>query len=294
MNETLRGKGEYAFDVFNYTLMILLTILFIFPFWQVVVLSFSDPITANSLGLKLYPEKVYFDSYREVFSSKYIYIGFMNSIIRTIIGTVCTVFITYCGAYVLTKKKLPLRNFMTGMIFFTMFFSGGLIPSYLLVKNLNLIDSYWALILPVLTNAWYILVARNYISSIPDTLEEAASIDGAHPIAIAFKIIFPVCLPIIAVLALWTAVHHWNAWFDAMIYVTDRNKLVLQLVLRKMIIEKLPDMMSSMLLSETTESTTPETIKAATIVVSILPIVMVYPFLQKYFVKGIMIGSIKG
>ena len=282
------------FDIFNYSFMILISILFIYPFWHVLVLSFSDPLEAASLGLKFYPGKFYFESYKEVFSSRVLYIGYLNTILRTVVGTALTTFLTYCGAYALTKKKLPFRGFFSTMILFTMFFHGGLIPSYLLVKSLGLYDSYLALILPSATSAWYLIIARSYISTLPDELEQAAEIDGAHPIIIAFKIIFPLCKPIIAVLAMWSAVHHWNAWFDAMIYISDRNKIVLQMVLRRMIIENKPDMMSGLLLTETTATTTPETIKAATIMVSILPIIMIYPFLQKYFVKGIMLGAIKG
>ncbi len=282
------------FDIFNYSSMVLLSILFIYPFWHILILSFSDPLDAVTLGLKIIPKQMYLDSYKEVFSNKVLYIGYLNTLIRTIAGTALTTILTYCGAYALAKKKLPLRKFFSAMILFTMFFHGGLIPSYLLVKGLGLYDSYLALILPSATSAWYIIITRSYVSSLPDDLEQAAEIDGAHPIIIAFKIIFPLCKPIIAVLAMWAAVYQWNAWFDAMIYISDRNKIVLQMVLRRMIIERQPDMMSGLLLTETTSTTTPETIKAATIMVSILPIIMVYPFLQKHFVKGIMLGAIKG
>jgi putative aldouronate transport system permease protein len=181
------------------------------------------------------------------------------------------------------------------LILFTMFFGGGLIPSYLLMKNLNLLDSLWALILPSATSAWNLIIARNFISSLPESLEEAAYVDGAHPLTVIFKIMLPLSMPIIAVLALWSAVGHWNAWFDAMIYVRDRDKMVLQLILRQIIISNSNEMVGSgNLLNVTTAETTPETVKAATIIVTIAPIIFAYPFLQKYFVKGIMVGAIKG
>ena len=282
------------FDIFNYALMILLGILFIYPFWQVVVVSLSNATGANTLGPKLVPVGFNLDSYKEVFSNNLVYVSYFNTLRRTLIGTGLTIVVTYLGAYVLSKKNLPFRNFFTLMILFTMFFSGGLIPHYLLVQSLGLIDSYWSLVLPTLTSAWYIIIMRNFISQIPDTLEEAAAMDGAKPIRIAFQIVLPICKPIIAVVALWSAVYHWNAWFDAMIYVPSRMNVVLQLMLRKILIDQSPDYLSSSMLMQTTVTTAPETVKAATIIVSILPILAAYPFLQKYFIKGIMIGSLKG
>ncbi len=274
--------------------MALLSIVFLYPFWQLVVVSLSEPSYATSLSLKLLPRGFNLDSYREVFSNEVIFRAYFNTILRTLGGTAATVLVTYCGAYVLSKKRLPLRGLFTGMILFTMFFSGGLVPLYLQIQALGLYDTYWALILPSLTSAWNIVIMRNFIQSLPEALEEAASVDGAMPIRIAFQITLPICKPILAVVALWSAVFHWNSWFDAMIYVPDRAKITLQLMLRRVVIENFPDFLSSSSLMATTSTTAPETVKAATIVVSILPILVVYPFLQRYFVKGIMLGSLKG
>jgi len=286
--------GEKVFDIFNYLLMIFLMFTFIYPFWETLMNSFSSPLGAERLGFKFWPIGFNLDSYKHVFSSKYIYIGYYNTLIRTVVGTMLTVFVTYCGAYSLSKKLLPGRMIIWVFITFTMFFSGGLIPSYLNMRNLNLINSRWALILPGLTSAWNLIVARNFIASLPDSLEEAAFVDGAHPLTVIFKIMFPISMPIIAVLALWTAVGHWNAWFDANIYVRDPNKMVLQLTLRRILVEGSHDVMGGDVLNASSATTTPETVKAATIIVSIVPIILFYPFLQKYFVKGVMIGSIKG
>jgi len=291
VNKTI---GEKAFDVTNYMIMILLMFIFIYPFWETLVNSFSSPIGAERLGLKFLPVGFNFQSYKNVFSSKFIYIGYYNTLYRTLFGTTLTVFVTYCGAYSLSKKMLPGRAIIMFFIAFTMFFSGGLIPSYLMMKRLDLIGSRWALILPGLTSAWNLIIARNFISSLPETLEEAAFVDGAHPLTVVFKIMFPISMPIIAVLALWTAVGHWNSWFDAMIYVRDSKKMVLQLALRRILIEESRDMIGGDVLNASSAATTPETVKAATIIVSIIPIVLFYPFLQKHFIKGVMVGAIKG
>jgi len=290
-----KTKIDIIFDVINYTLMIALSIAFIYPFWQTIVLSFSSPKYAYSLGVKLWPQGFNLKSYEEVFKSKVIYTGFINSLTRTLIGTTLTILVTYCGAYALSKKNLPFRNIITLLILFTMFFSGGLIPSFLLVNSLKMHNTIWALIFPITTSAWNLIITRNFIASLPESLEEAALVDGAHPIAVVFRIMFPLSMPIIAVLALWSAVHHWNSWFDAMIYIRDEEKMVLQQILRRIIIDDSKDIMETAgLLTITTAQTTPETIKSATIVVTMLPIILVYPFLQKYFVKGIMIGALKG
>ncbi|NLC67939.1 MAG: carbohydrate ABC transporter permease [Clostridiaceae bacterium] len=294
MAKIKKTTGEILFDVFNYVLMLILSFAFIYPFWETLVNSFSSPVGAQRLGLKFYPIGFNLDSYINIFKSKYIFIGYYNTLYRTIIGTVLSVLVTYCGAYVLSKKNLPGRVVILFLITFTMFFSGGLIPSYLNMRRLNLINTRWALILPGLTSAWNLIIARNFIDSLPDSLEEAAIVDGAHPLIIVFRIMLPISMPIIAVLALWNAVGHWNSWFDANIYVRDPKKVVLQLVLRRVLIDDSRDMIGGDVLKASTASTTPETIKAATIIVSIVPIILFYPYLQKYFVKGVMIGAIKG
>jgi putative aldouronate transport system permease protein len=219
----------------------------------------------------------------------------MNTLFRTVFGTILTIIVTYLGGYALSKKSLPFRKIIMMFIIFTMFFSGGLIPGYLLVKSLGLIGSRWALILPVATSAWNLIIARNFISTIPDALEEAAFIDGASPYTVLLTIMVPLSMPIIAVLALWTAVRHWNAWFDALIYTTDKSKMVLQLILRNLLIDKSTNATSETVAFITnTEYTSPETVKAATVFVATLPILLFYPLVQKYFVKGVLVGSLKG
>lgn len=290
-----KSPGEKIFDVFNYAFFIILSFLFLYPFWETLVTSFSKPSFAISLGFKFYPEGgISLESYMEVFKSDLFYIGYGNTLFRVIIATLLTVFVNYFGAYSLSKKKLPFRSSITIFFLIPMFFGGGLIPSYILINNLGLMGSRWALILPGLASTWNLILARNFIATLPDSLEESAFIDGAHPLTVLLKIMIPLSMPIIAVLALWTAVGHWNAWFDAMIYVRSREKMVLQLVLRRILIDNSDELMKRGVLTRTTAQTTPETVKAATIMISIIPIILFYPFLQKYFVKGILVGSLKG
>jgi putative aldouronate transport system permease protein len=294
MNRIFKTRGEKIFDLINIIFMTMLFVIFIYPFLDVFSLSFADAKGANTLGLRFFPRfPLYFDSYEQVFKNKFFVIAVGNTLFRAIVGTTLTVLVTFCGAVVLAKKTLPLRRTITLLIMFTMFFSGGLIPSYLLMDSLGLLGSRWALILPRLTSAWYLFIARNFIMTIPDSIEEAAVVDGAGIFTIIFKIMFPLSMPIIAVIALWSAIGHWNAWFDAMIYVRDNNKIVLQLLLRRILIDSSRDAMGESLLISS-QATTPDTVKAATIVVTVLPIACVYPFLQKYFVKGINVGAVKG
>ncbi|MDF2662210.1 MAG: transporter permease [Paenibacillus sp.] len=288
---SLAGK---SFDIFNFSLMIVLSILFLYPFWNLLMLSLTAPAYVDKLGLRLWAEGFNMMSYKQLFSSDIIYIAYGNTIIRTVVGAGLTVLVTMCAAHSLSRKDLPYRNIITLFILFTIFFSGGLIPTYLNIKKLGLLNSMWALILPTLANAWYIILARNFLMSFPKELEESALIDGANPIQVAFRIIFPLSMPIIAVIALWSGVHHWNAWFDAMIYLREKNDFVLQLLVQKIFQQDKIDTTSTGTYIQITSEVTNQSVKAATIIAAITPIVVVYPFLQKYFAKGVMIGSLKG
>lgn len=294
MYKPKKNLVDILFETLIYLLMIILIVAFLYPFWQTVVLSFSSPEFSRSLGIKIWPDIFSLSSYNEVFKDNIIVIGYINTLIRVISGTVLAILFTYFGGYALTKKTLPFRRSILIFILFTMFFSGGLIPSYLLMKDLGLLETRWALILPGVTSAWNLIIARNFINTIPDSLEESAFIDGAHPLTVLFKILMPLSMPIIAVLALWSAVGHWNAWFDALIYIRSTDKIVLQLILRRILIDQSEELMKSGALVFIKKKTSPESVKAAIIVVTTAPIVFFYPFLQKYFVKGILIGSVKG
>lgn len=290
-----KSLGEKAFDAFNYTFLLLFAISCVYPFINVLSISFSTPSAANAYGLKLWPKETTLEGYRAVFENKYIWIGYGNTIFRTIVGTFLNIVFSVMCAYPLSKRYLPNRNLFTFIFIFTIFFSGGLIPNYLLIKELGLLNSRWALILPILINAYTMIIVRNFFMSLPEEIEESAKIDGANDFRILFSIVLPVSMPIIATIGLWYAVAHWNAWFDALLYISDPNKTVLNTVLRKIVIEGSSQFQSFDTYDPAKQnSVTPDIIKAATIMVATFPILCVYPFIQKYFVKGVMVGSLKG
>ncbi|MCU6711877.1 carbohydrate ABC transporter permease [Paenibacillus sp. J5C_2022] len=289
------------FSLFEMVLMagfVVFSILVLYPFWQTFVLSFSDPIGVSSLGLNLWPEQWITDAYRFVFGYGDIMQAYVNTIIRTLAGTLLIVGFTVLAAYPLSKRELPYRNTITIFFLIAMFFSGGIIPDYLLVKNLGLLDTRWALILPSAVNVFYIIIMRNYFMTIDKGIEESAVVDGASYFTILTKIIMPLSKPVLATIALWAAVYHWNEWFHAMVYIQDSSKTVLQIIVR--------DMLTALDLSQSanagaigggggaTENLLLSNVRASTVIISIGPIVMVYPYVQKYFIKGIMIGSLKG
>jgi putative aldouronate transport system permease protein len=293
-NKIKQSFGAITFDVTNYTILIGLCISCLYPFLFLVSQSFSGTTSTNLATLSLIPQSFSLAPYRNVFTNEYIGIGFVNSLIRVGLGVPLIVMAIVLTAYPLSKKYFPHRGFWTGFIVFTMFFSGGLIPTYLVIKGLGLIDSVWALILPGLVPAYNMIIVRNYFMSISPSLEESARLDGANDFIILIRIILPVSLPIIATVSLWTVVGHWNAWFDSMIYTQNARKQVLQVVLRRIVLEGSQEMLDVTAGMDDMMSVSPDNIKAATIMVATMPILMVYPFIQKYFVKGIMVGSLKG
>lgn len=288
-----RTLGERAFDVFNYVFLALLCFTFIYPFWYLFAVSIADAEKQAMSAIYFLPTYFSLDSYKNVLSSIYVWYGFLWSIIRTVLGTVIAVLFSYHYAYALSKRYLPNRGFWTTILVVTMFFSGGLVPEYLLVRNLGMRNTIWALVLPGAISAYNITIMRNFLMAMPESLEESARIDGAKDLTILYKIIFPLSMPIIATIGLWVAVGHWNAWFDSMIYITDPERQVLQVTLRRIVLEG-SNQLVSQYGEDVTAKQTSETIKAAVTMVTALPILMVYPFIQKYFVKGVMVGSLKG
>lgn len=300
MAKIRRSAGESVFDACNAALMVLLCISILYPFWQQVVLSFSKPNEASAIGLHLYTLSPTLDAYRRIFMGGQIFEAYYWTVFRTAVGTLLTVTITAMLAYPLSKTYLLGRKFWMWTVVFTMFFSGGLVPTYLLVRNLHLTNTIWSLILPGLCSAWNIIIIRNFFYSIPDELEESARMDGANDLFIFFRIVIPLSAPVLATVTLWTMVSHWNAYFDAMIYMTSDRIIVLQILLRKVLDSANAGQMAGMdtALLQPGEmdgmNYTPESVKAAILMVVVAPIICVYPFLQKYFVKGIMVGAVKG
>lgn len=291
---TKKSAGDRAFDSFNALLLTLLMCVTLYPFLYVVFASFSQASRMQVFSGALWrPLGFSTDAYEAVFKNRSIWTGYANTLFLVVVGTSLNLLLTSLAAFVLSRKSFVPRRPITLIIVFTMFFSGGLIPTYLLVKGLGLINSLWACILPGLISTWNFMIMRTYFEEIPDSLEESAKLDGANDIVILFRIILPLSGPIIAVMVLFYGVGQWNQWFSAMIYLQEHQKFPLQLILREILLANSTDNMLGST-SDADKAAVGETIKYASIVVATVPILCVYPFLQKYFVKGVMIGAIKG
>jgi putative aldouronate transport system permease protein len=286
------SKPELAFQVMNTVFLLFVTVITLYPFIHILSVSFSSNAEAIRVGLHFWPKEWDFKAYADVLSAELTWIGYQNTLFRTIVGTVLSILFTAVTAYPLAKKYFPLRNVWVMLIIFTMIFSGGLVPNYLLIRELGLLNSLWALILPVLISPFNLMIMKNFFETIPESLEESARMDGASEWLILWKIVFPLSMPVIATIALWSAVGHWNAFFDAILYINDKSKYVLQIIMRKLILEH--QMVNEFEGANPALRKAQETIEAATIVVSTLPILIFYPFLQKHFVKGVLLGSVKG
>ncbi len=289
-----RSIMERVFDAGNGAFLFMLIVLTLYPFYYVLMASFSD---ANQLvghqGLLLYPKQFSTAAYELVLANPNILSGYRNTIVVVSVGTTLNILATSLGAYVLSRRGLYWTKPMTILIVLTMFFSGGLIPSYLLVNNtLHLGNTLFALMLPGLVSTWNLIVMRTSFESIPDALVESARMDGAGEWGILFRVVIPLSLPVLSVMVLFYGVGHWNAWFSAVIYLRDRELFPLQVILREILIQNSTESMTTGVGTGDRE-TISESIKYATIIVATLPILLVYPFLQKYFAKGVMIGAVK-
>ena len=286
---------DKALLTIGYILLGLFVIAIIVPMVYIIVASFMDPITLQNKGITFDFSKWTATAYERVMTNSQIWIGFKNAVIYSVVFTVVSVVVTLLAAYPLSRADFRGKGFFNVIFIITMFFGGGLIPTYLIVSNLGLVDSMWAVILPGAFSVWNMTIARTYYRGIPQELREAADVDGASELTFFFKILLPVCTPVIAVLVLWQFVAMWNSYFDAMIYLNDSAKQPLQLVLRSILINYQPesgmfgDMQSTAGLAQLAEL-----LKYATIIISSLPLLVMYPFFQKYFDSGIMAGAVKG
>lgn len=288
------SAGERAFDIFNYTFLLLLMIVMLYPLLYVVFASFSNPSELATYDGFLYaPRGFSMAAYEAVRDNPMIGKGYLNTLIIVVSGTMINVLMTSLGAYVLSRENLPYKKFMTLFVMFTMFFSGGLVPRYLVVSSLGMVDSYFALLLPGAISTYNMIIMRTSFEGIPRSLEESASIDGAGELRILFSVILPLSMPVIAVMILFYGVGHWNSWFGAMVYLRRRTLYPLQLILREILVENDVNNMTTSVNSLDKEPIS-ETIKYATIIVATVPILCIYPFLQKYFAKGVMVGAVKG
>ena len=288
------GKDRFILGA-GYLLLGIFVLLILVPLIFVVIASFMNPNVLNARGISLNLADWTLDGYRRVMQNKMIGIGFLNSFLYSGTYAILSVGVTLLAAYPLSKKELVGRKFFNTFLVITMFFGGGLMPTYLLINNLHMVNTIWAIIVPNAVNVWNIILARTYYQSVPGELREASAVDGASDILHFFKILMPVCKPIIAVLVLWQFVGMWNSYFDAMIYLEDSWKQPLQLVLRSILIQNTPDPgMIADIQSVAEMSKLAELLKYSTIVISSLPLLIMYPFFQKYFDSGVMVGSVKG
>lgn len=287
-------KGDVVFTLINTTVMILFSLIMLYPMWYVAVASLSDAkaLMASS-GMIFLPIKMNLAAYKAAFSNPLLLSGYGITLFVVVFGTFIGVLFTFVAAYFFSRRDVKLQKPLMILLFITMYFSGGIIPFYFTVKDVGLNNSVWALIIPTIMTTYNMIIVRTSMYGIPASLEEAAEIDGANHITILFKVILPLSKASLAVIALYYAVEKWNAWFNAMIFIKDREKWPLQLVLREILVENSTNTMMQGGLSSD-DAFVSETIKYATIVISTLPILCVYPFIQKYFVGGIMIGAVKG
>ena len=279
----------------GYILLGIFLLAIIVPLIYVIVASFMDPVVLSSEGITFDFSKWSLEGYKRVLKDDMLLRGFLNSVFYSISYAVISVAVTLMAAYPLSKEEIVGRKFVNTLYVITMFLGGGLIPTYLLIDKLNLLNTVWAILLPGAINVWNIMLAKTYFKTLPRELREASAIDGASEIKHFFKIVLPVSKPIIAVLMLYQFVGQWNSYFDAMIYIDDANLQPLQLVIRSILIQNAPSTgMIADIQSIAEMSKISELLKYSTIVVSSLPLLVMYPFFQKYFDKGIMVGSIKG
>lgn len=291
-------KKAIYFKVFNMTVMLLLCLTILLPFLNILALSLNEGTDAQRGGIYFFPRSLSFQNYTEVFKQARIVDAFSISIFRTVVGTFISVFMTAMAAYALKTKTLPGRKAITFFIFFTLLFSGGMVPYYLVLSSLELTNTIWVYIVPSLYSVWNILVMRTFFSQIHDNLEEAARIDGCSELQIFFKIIIPLSKPVLATISLFNAVHHWNDWFSGAFYVRNPQIKPLATLLQEMLTSQ--KAISEALLRNSGAyamldklTVTGDSLKMATIIIVIIPIILVYPFIQKYFAKGVNVGAMK-
>ena len=294
-NKSLRNRNNW-FDYLNILFMCLFCALIIFPFWDMLVRSLSTARGSVKLTFSLWPDDLNFESYYYVLQDSKTLKAYGITIARTVLGTLLSLLLQVMLAYPLAKKDLPLRNVITTIMLIPMFFGGGMIPSYILNRQLGFVNNFLVYIIPGAVSIYNVIMIRNFLMSLDKSLEESAVIDGADYGTILFRIVIPLSKPILATVALWEAVGHWNAWFDSLIYARDPDLFTMQLLLKRMLstTQQMSQEMQEFMQLEEMENITSNSVRMATTMITILPIMCVYPFIQKYFVKGIMVGSLKG
>ncbi|WP_340014250.1 carbohydrate ABC transporter permease [Paenibacillus sp. FSL K6-1318] len=295
MNSRLyNSPAGKVFDIFNYVMLGILGILTVLPFLYIIGNSFATEAEITERSFFLIPKVFSFSAYEYIFSSSTIFRSIGVSIFITVAGTLVNLFFTLTMAYPLSRSDFWGRNVMMNMVIFSMLFGGGMIPTYLVIRGLGLLDSYWALMLPGAISAFNLIVVKNFFQQMPPGLEEAARIDGCSDLGVLWRIVLPLSKPVIATFALFYAVGHWNNFFSALLYISNSDKWPLQVMLRQIVLLSQASVGDMANMDPNFVQPPEQSIKMAVIVVGTIPILLVYPFLQKHFAKGVMLGSIKG
>ena len=289
-------NSDSVFDLVNYALLTFALALFLYPLIFVISASISNPTAVWRGEVWLFPKDVSFSGYRMILTNRDIWTGYRNSVLYLVAGTSINLFMTITAAYPLSRKDFVPRAFLMKLYVFTMFFTGGLIPLYLLVRGLGMLNSLWAMVLPNAVAFWNLVITRTYLqTNIPEELRDAASMDGCSDARFLMSVVLPLSLPIVAVMALFYGVGHWNAFFNGLIFLRDRSRFPLQLILREILIQsQTEEMLSGSPTAYEKRRETSETIKYGVIIVASAPPMLMYPFVQRHFVKGVMVGSLKG
>lgn len=293
MKET---KGEKIFRVVNVFLMLLLCVITIYPYLNQVAISFNDGLDAMMGGITIFPRKFTLANYKAVFASKSVINGAYISVTKTVLSTLLGLVVLFTSAYGITRSNLPYKRGLTLFLMIPSYVSAGVIPTYMTFRYLGMINNYLIYILPACYSFYNMVIIRSFLQELPASIEESAKLDGANDIQIMYKIALPLSKPVMATIALWLAVGSWNGWMDTLMYITDRSLYSLTYVMMQLIKESsLAQQMANESNAAATQATpTPDTVKAATLIVTTIPIIMVYPFLQKYFIKGVTLGAVKG
>ena len=284
-----QSLGSKIFDIVNYILLAAIGFIMFYPMFYVFIVSISSAEYINQGAISFFPRGLNFEAYKRVFETATIWVGYRNTFLYTIVGTAINVLLTAMCAYPLSRKDFYGKGPLTIFITLTMFISGGMIPLYLIVNNLQIMNTMWAVLLPSAISTYNMIVMRTSFSSIPESLIESAHLDGANDVQILGKVVLPLSKPILATMVLFYAVTHWNSYFPSLLYLNDQNKYPVQVIMRSIIIEG--DMAGDMSGMTNVIATN---YKYAVIIISVIPILLVYPFLQKYFTKGVMVGAVKG
>lgn len=288
-----RKTSRRVFNVFNYLFLGVIMVITLYPLYYQFIVSISNGLDVMRGEVTLLPQNITLDTYRQFLKGD-LFMYMKNSVFYTVLGTFINLVMSSLCAYPLTRKQFSGRKFFTFMVTFTMFFSGGMVPLYLVVKELELLDTVWALVLPVAISTYNMIIIRTSFQAIPESLIESAQLDGANDVVILYRIVLPLSKAVLATMLLYYAVSHWNDYFNAMLYINSKELYPLQIMLRNMLIAGLFSEEAGVAGGSTTFSVTDATLRAAAIIVTTLPILVVYPFVQRYFVKGVMIGSVKG